>query len=220
MNKGLSDQTVREALGPAGDGQTNRESLTENPVAGPLARASSVRPRSAPGSSQKLSYSAERYLRYINSGAWKNRRKRYFETYEKRCAFCDARRSIELHHHTCERMGRELDDDLIALCRQHHAAVHSYHLAHPRLTLTQATRAVGAQFDVKIVQRRVRTELTRRQRDKARRQRKQARIAVARAAARALWSPERLAQWEAEQARKKARRERRASEREQRRAQS
>lgn len=155
-----------------------RKLYGKSTVAPSLAGPTISTPTSASGTVARRTYG-----RYINSRAWANRRKQYFERYARQCAFCGKRTEIELHHHTYERMGRELDDDMVPLCRDHHQAVHDYHNAHGG-TLTAATRAVASLLgvEVQIVKRRPRGEPTRKERDKARRQRKQERITAARRA--------------------------------------
>ncbi|QEA10829.1 HNH endonuclease [Mycobacterium phage Weirdo19] len=127
--------------------------------------------------------SQRRYFRYMNSAAWRARQARYFATHPERCALCGSGDEVELHHHTYRRLGAELDEDLTALCAAHHAEVHDYHRAHD-VTLTEATRAVAARFGVPIVVRRPRTELTRKEQNKARKARKAQRIQAQREAAR------------------------------------
>lgn len=52
------------------------------------------------------------YETYIASSWWVNRRRDYFTKHEKKCAGCDAREGISLHHKTYARKGAELDSDL------------------------------------------------------------------------------------------------------------
>jgi hypothetical protein len=108
----------------------------------------------------------ERYNRYINSPAWSDRKRAYFSTYARVCAFCGTTDDIHLHHHTYDRMGRELDEDLVPLCVSCHDAVHDYHRSN-RVTLTVATRVV-AQGRAVIVKRRS----DKRAKDRERRRRK------------------------------------------------
>ncbi len=62
---------------------------------------------------------------HYDTEVWRRRRNLYFETHEKICALDSShRRSINLHHRNYERLGQELDSDLIALCRDCHARFH------------------------------------------------------------------------------------------------
>jgi 5-methylcytosine-specific restriction endonuclease McrA len=79
----------------------------------------------------------------MRSKTWATRRARYFRTHKKLCRACGASKSIHLHHVTYERLGRERNADLVALCRFCHEAVHELHRARrPKVTLRQATTLV------------------------------------------------------------------------------
>lgn len=65
-----------------------------------------------------------RYGAYIASDRWAARRERYFASHPRKCAVCGSKASLELHHLSYERLGRERDDDLAPLCHRCHAAVH------------------------------------------------------------------------------------------------
>lgn len=68
-----------------------------------------------------------RYERYIHSDSWVARRALYFRTHDRKCLRCESREKIHLHHMTYERMGAELDEDMIPLCEPCHALVHKIH---------------------------------------------------------------------------------------------
>lgn len=85
------------------------------------------------------------YADYINSKAWARRRAAYFRRHPRHCAACGSRRSIDLHHHTYERLGREHDNDLVPLCRADHDLVHYIHRREPHRSLTEVTFATIAQ---------------------------------------------------------------------------
>ena len=71
------------------------------------------------------SYRQVQYRAYMGSSRWKRRRLRYFRTFGKQCAACRTDTApITLHHMTYERLGAELDDDLLALCRPCHDRLH------------------------------------------------------------------------------------------------
>lgn len=67
------------------------------------------------------------YHEYIASDAWRKRRAAYFKNRRKRCRACHARKQIHLHHATYERLGAELDQDLVPLCAGCHKRVHAHH---------------------------------------------------------------------------------------------
>lgn len=68
-----------------------------------------------------------KYKEYIRSPAWKERRKQFFGKYGKRCVICRGDRNIGLHHISYENLGSEPDEDLVALCWQHHGQYHEQH---------------------------------------------------------------------------------------------
>lgn len=78
-----------------------------------------------------------RIATYMASPAWAKRRRAWVLEYEAQhhhppaCAVCDAPwidpetgGTLDVHHHAYEHLGHELFDDLVALCRDHHEAVH------------------------------------------------------------------------------------------------
>lgn len=64
------------------------------------------------------------YLAYLNSAAWRQRRNRKLRQVGWQCERCPAKRHLEVHHRTYERLGKEFDSDLEALCESCHNAEH------------------------------------------------------------------------------------------------
>ena len=64
------------------------------------------------------------YKDYIQSDEWKKRRADFFTKYGKRCFVCTSKFRIGLHHINYGRLGKEKDEDLVALCWFHHEAFH------------------------------------------------------------------------------------------------
>lgn len=66
------------------------------------------------------------YDKYISSQRWAVRKTDYYSSHARVCAVdgCDTDDVVHLHHITYERMGEELDDDLVPLCELHHSLVH------------------------------------------------------------------------------------------------
>lgn len=61
------------------------------------------------------------YRDYINSPAWKKKSDAAKERAKYRCQVCNTKDEIlDTHHRTYERLGRELESDLIVLCRSCH----------------------------------------------------------------------------------------------------
>ena len=67
---------------------------------------------------------AKRYEKYLQSDAWKEKRKTILKAAGFRCRKCGAR-ATEVHHETYKRIYKEKLTDLTALCRKCHEAVHS-----------------------------------------------------------------------------------------------
>lgn len=65
------------------------------------------------------SYSA-RYLEYLRSEAWRLKRAERLEIAQGKCAACDVRTALHVHHLTYERLGNENMEDLLPLCSWHH----------------------------------------------------------------------------------------------------
>jgi 5-methylcytosine-specific restriction endonuclease McrA len=67
---------------------------------------------------------AKDYNSYISSKKWAKRRRRYYACNPNTCKVCGSREEITLHHLTYERLGKELDADLMPLCWKHHQSFH------------------------------------------------------------------------------------------------
>lgn len=63
----------------------------------------------------------------MGSDEWVARKDRYYQTHEMVCSRCGTGQSIHLHHLSYERMGDELNDDLMPLCVGCHDRVHELH---------------------------------------------------------------------------------------------
>ena len=86
------------------------------------------------------------YASYITSKKWQARRVSFFHTRGRRdCQACGATDDVQVHHRTYERLGRELDSDMTALCQRCHDAVHRLHRFDGTLTLAEATDAILAE---------------------------------------------------------------------------
>lgn len=64
------------------------------------------------------------YEKYLESPWWKVRRNRALSAANWKCSRCPARRNLEVHHLTYERLGSELDSDLEVLCQDCHTGHH------------------------------------------------------------------------------------------------
>ena len=63
------------------------------------------------------------YLAYLNSPAWRATRNRALYLARWRCEKCGAKRALQVHHRSYERLGGEWDVDLEVLCEGCHREV-------------------------------------------------------------------------------------------------
>lgn len=63
------------------------------------------------------------YSAYMQSEDWRERRREWYSGGWYRCVCCWRHGRLELHHVTYRRLGRELDKDLLPLCRGCHDKV-------------------------------------------------------------------------------------------------
>lgn len=66
----------------------------------------------------------QRYALYLQSPIWKAKRLTILEDRGYKCENCQSRRSLQVHHLTYVRVGKELPEDLRLLCRNCHEKVH------------------------------------------------------------------------------------------------
>ena len=64
------------------------------------------------------------YEKYIASTRWARKRRRKLREAEYRCRLCGVQESLEVHHLTYIRLGREMMADLMVLCRGCHQKHH------------------------------------------------------------------------------------------------
>lgn len=69
-------------------------------------------------------WSKDSYQDYLQSDYWKTRRRRALQLAGHRCQICNRNGRLEVHHNTRERLGRELDRDLLVVCKEHHEMIH------------------------------------------------------------------------------------------------
>jgi len=68
------------------------------------------------------------YKLYMGSAYWKKRKLLYWNKFGKKCAICQKKEGVTLHHKRYDvKYGEEPDDSLVALCPFHH---HEFHLNH------------------------------------------------------------------------------------------
>lgn len=69
------------------------------------------------------------YQAYLNSPDWRRQRNRALQRAFFQCQRCGARRGLEVHHLSYDRLGAELDADLEVLCRDCHVGEHAGQMA-------------------------------------------------------------------------------------------
>lgn len=65
------------------------------------------------------------YYAYLASAAWKDKRRAAIARADGRCMICNSRAPLEAHHRTYDRLGDELDSDLVVLCGACHRLFHA-----------------------------------------------------------------------------------------------
>lgn len=65
------------------------------------------------------------YKDYLHTPHWKRKRESKLRAVGHRCQVCDRRSgTLDVHHRTYDRLGKELDEDLTVLCRECHNIFH------------------------------------------------------------------------------------------------
>lgn len=67
----------------------------------------------------------EVYNKYIHSNRWRRRRVRALIIGGHRCALCNNRNELQVHHLSYEHLGKEKDYELQVLCHGCHQEVHN-----------------------------------------------------------------------------------------------
>lgn len=98
---------------------------------------------------------------YLRSQAWKEFKHRYrLSDRPQHCLVCEGKR-YQLHHVTYDRVGQELLDDVMPLCRKHHETLHGL-LSAGGLRLADSRRLLGKMRTDLAKERRVRAKKRRR----------------------------------------------------------
>ena len=64
------------------------------------------------------------YRQYLKSDTWRQKAKQTVKQAGYKCALCSGVIGLQVHHRTYKRLGRELPEDLIVLCRACHERHH------------------------------------------------------------------------------------------------
>ena len=95
---------------------------------------------------QRQAMNSQEYLKYLLSDVWLARKKKYYETHDKKCYICSEAVGIDLHHCSYKRLGKEEDSDLVPLCKEHHKIVHVWARGKKSKKLRQAHGRVKEAF--------------------------------------------------------------------------
>lgn len=71
-----------------------------------------------------FSMPSKRYLTYIRSKQWSDRRKEYLDSIEWWCEHCKKRPAFQCHHFSYANLGNESPSDLYGVCVQCHNKLH------------------------------------------------------------------------------------------------
>lgn len=64
------------------------------------------------------------YQEYLKSDIWKNKRTEIFILYDYKCYVCGDNKELHCHHKSYDRVGKELNEDLVPLCKLCHDFLH------------------------------------------------------------------------------------------------
>ena len=65
------------------------------------------------------------YADYLRSPHWQDVRAKALKRAEEACSICHDRTAVQVHHNNYDRLGRELDSDVVVLCRKCHGIYHA-----------------------------------------------------------------------------------------------
>lgn len=72
----------------------------------------------------KQRWSKSSYADYLKTEHWQEVRKKALERAGYHCQLCSSKDSLQAHHNSYERLGHELDSDLVVLCNSCHEKHH------------------------------------------------------------------------------------------------
>lgn len=65
-----------------------------------------------------------KYKEYIKSKAWMKKRRVFIELHGRKCAACDSKNKLRVHHMSYRHVGNERESELIILCARCHEEYH------------------------------------------------------------------------------------------------
>lgn len=88
----------------------------------------------------------EAYAAYLQTPRWRGTRNQALRRALWKCERCSARRNLQVHHKSYDRLGHELDSDLEVLCEGCHRGHHKAEMhdnSHSRVYLKMASEALA-----------------------------------------------------------------------------
>lgn len=88
--------------------------------------------RSTPQRTERKSRFSERYLAYIRSPQWRQKREKSFQVHGRVCNRCPSKHRLQCHHLTYKRLGDErVETDIEILCFDCHNEEHGHTMSPP-----------------------------------------------------------------------------------------
>jgi 5-methylcytosine-specific restriction endonuclease McrA len=67
-----------------------------------------------------------KYSEYLKTEKWQFTRGLILNFWNHRCAICNSKENVQVHHRTYDRLGEELTTDCIVLCDRCHQLHHNF----------------------------------------------------------------------------------------------
>ena len=74
--------------------------------------------------SESRHWKRESYKDYLQTKLWKTIRSRALKNADFSCQICKSTNRLQVHHNTYERLGSELNSDMIVVCDNCHRMIH------------------------------------------------------------------------------------------------
>jgi 5-methylcytosine-specific restriction endonuclease McrA len=113
----MSVYVTRKCHGCGRDFQSNNEKAARLMLAGKLCKC--------PDCTRGKQWTSQQYQEYLQTEHWQTTRRRALILAGHKCQLCAGRIELEVHHNSYERLGGELDSDLVVLCRECHKFHHA-----------------------------------------------------------------------------------------------
>jgi hypothetical protein len=112
----MSIHVTRKCRGCDRDFHSNNEQAARLMLAGKLNKC--------PDCTRGKQWTSQQYREYLQTEHWQTARQRALILAGHKCQLCAGRVGLDVHHNSYERLGGELDSDLVVLCRECHSVFH------------------------------------------------------------------------------------------------